>query len=361
MKFLDKPLGLYLHIPFCAKKCAYCDFYSACVTDTMQDKYVRALIGEIKKWGGLVDRPIDTIYIGGGTPSVLGERIKQIILSVKENFKVFEDAEITAEVNPSSAVEGFLICAKRSGVNRLSVGVQSGNDIELNVLGRTHTAKQSMDTVKKARKLGFDNISLDLMICLPNSSIKTLKENLDFICSLNPEHISAYILKIEPDTKFSKLKLNLPDDDMQADQYLYMCNYLNEKGYSHYEISNFAKKGRESKHNLKYWEQKEYIGIGPSAHSFLDGKRFFYERDLKGFIENPTIKDDGTGGDKQEEIMLKLRLKEGIIIKNADKNLYLNKLKDAGYININKDRLSLTDKGMLMSNSIITEITERIL
>lgn len=360
MKFLDKPLGLYLHIPFCEKKCAYCDFYSACVTDTVQDSYVTALILEIKKWGGLIDRPIDTIYVGGGTPSVLGDRIEKILLAVKDNFKILQNAEITAEVNPASAVEEFLSIAKRSGVNRLSVGVQSANDDELKVLGRTHTVRQSEQTVKTARKMGFDNISLDLMICLPDSNIKSLENNLDFICSLKPEHISAYMLKIEPDTKFSKLTLNLPDEDMQANQYLYMCKYLEEKGYLHYEISNFALKGRESRHNLKYWTQKEYIGIGPSAHSFLDGKRFYYKRDLKGFIKKAEIINDGLGGDRQEEIMLRLRLKDGIKINNADRVVYFSKLKEAGYININGERLSLTNKGMLLSNSIITQITERI-
>ena len=357
---MDKPLGLYLHIPFCEKKCAYCDFYSACVTDTVQDSYVTALILEIKKWGGLIDRPIDTIYVGGGTPSVLGNRIEKILLAVKENFKILQNAEITAEVNPASAVEDFLNIAKRSGVNRLSVGVQSANDDELKVLGRTHTVKQSEYTVKTEREMGFDNISLDLMICLPDSNIKSLENSLDFISSLKPEHISAYMLKIEPDTKFSKLTLNLPDEDMQANQYLYMCKYLEEKGYLHYEISNFALKGRESRHNLKYWTQKEYIGIGPSAHSFLDGKRFYYKRDLKGFIKEPEIISDGLGGDRQEEIMLRLRLKDGIRVKNADRVLYFSKLKEAGYININNQRLSLTNKGMLLSNSIITQITERI-
>ncbi len=361
MKLLDKPLGLYLHIPFCEKKCAYCDFYSACVTDTVQDSYVTALISEIKKWGGLIDRPIDTIYIGGGTPSVLRNRIEKILLAVKENFNISQDAEITAEVNPASAVEDFLSIAKRSGVNRLSVGVQSASENELEILGRTHTVKQSEQTVKAAREIGFDNISLDLMICLPDSDIKSLENNLNFISSLKPEHISAYMLKIEPHTKFSKLVLNLPDEDMQAEQYLYMCKYLEAKGYLHYEISNFALKGRESRHNLKYWTQKEYIGIGPSAHSFLDGKRFYYKRDLKAFIKEPEIINDGLGGDRQEEIMLRLRLKDGIRVNNADNNFYFLKLKEAGYIDINGQRLSLTDKGMLLSNSIITEITERIM
>ena len=195
MKSLTNPLGLYIHIPFCEKKCNYCDFYSAFYNKDTLCVYLEALKGEIKKWGGQTDRPIDTIYIGGGTPSLLGDEILSLTDCIKENFTVLDDAEFTVEVNPTSS-DKFLSFAKDAGVNRLSIGVQSGRDETLEILGRTHTARDAALTVKAARDLGFDNISLDLMIALPNSNIQTLKKDIDFILSLNPAHISSYILDI---------------------------------------------------------------------------------------------------------------------------------------------------------------------
>lgn len=358
VKSLPNKAGLYLHIPFCARKCAYCDFYSAVTSEQMLDEYTKGLIQEIKRWGGIFDRPIDTLYIGGGTPSLLEHRISSVIDAVRENFSLQSDAEITAEVNPSGDITDFLQYAKNSGVNRLSIGVQSGIDTELKTLGRRHTAQQAKKTIESARGLGFDNISLDLMLCLPESSINTLSQSIDYILSLRPEHISAYMLKIEPNTLFGKQNPTLPGDELQAEQYLYMCERLQKAGYNHYEISNFAKDGFESRHNTKYWELDEYLGIGPSAHSFVDGKRFFYPKDLHGFIKNPQTIDDGFT-DESDRIMLGLRLKKGIIIKNQSKPLksFLLQLERAGLINQNGDNVSLTDSGMLVSNSIITEIT----
>ena len=356
-------LGLYIHIPFCAKKCAYCDFYSTFAEGTVIERYLSALEKEINKWGGLTDRPIDTIYIGGGTPSLLKERIGDIVKKVKDSFLVTDNAEITVEANPCSISEEFLLSAKKAGVNRLSIGVQSGNDKELKILGRMHTAKKASEAINLAREFGFDNISLDLMLCLPDSNLKTLKENLDYITALSPEHISAYMLKIEENTLFAnKSDLNLPDEDGEAKQYLYMCKYLENKGYEHYEISNFCKEGRESRHNLKYWNCEEYIGIGPSAHSFFEGKRFYYPNDLKGFIANPQTILDGEGGSREEELMLALRLKKGVDITKfynplpEDLKLRLKKLEAEDLIEYNHPNISLTDKGMLVSNIIITEL-----
>ena len=200
---MTNPLGLYIHIPFCEKKCNYCDFYSAFYNKDILISYLTTLKGEINKWGGAINRPIDTIYIGGGTPSLLSEEIIPLLDCVKANFTVLDNAEITVEANPSSSGD-FLEFAKRAGVNRLSIGVQSGCDDTLKTLGRTHTSRDAATTVQKARRLGFDNISLDLMIALPNSNIDTLKKDIDFILSLNPEHISSYILKIEQNTAFFK-------------------------------------------------------------------------------------------------------------------------------------------------------------
>ena len=362
MKYLHNA-GLYIHIPFCKSKCAYCDFYSSFLNEHLKEEYIAALIKEIKKWGGLLDRPIDSIYVGGGTPSVLGDGIEKILSAVYDNFDVCKSAEITAEVNPAVLIGDFLTSAKRAGVNRLSIGMQSGIEEELKILKRNHTVDETKTTFYSARKLGFENISLDLMMCLPKSSLKTLEKSLDFLFELEPEHVSAYMLSIEPNTAFAKQKeLDLPDEEEQSEQYLYVCEKLEQKGYEHYEISNFAKSGFESRHNNKYWKQEEYLGIGPSAHSFLDGKRFFYPRDVKEFIKNPSTVFDEEGGSKQEAIMLGLRLKSGVRLWNISKetSFYIKKLETAGLVKFCDNILSLTDKGMLVSNNIITEITELV-
>ncbi len=333
------------------------------------DEYSSSLLAAIKKWGGSFDRPIDTVYFGGGTPSLLTHRLPSIVNTVKDTFKVSRKSEITLEINPEGNIESILKYAKQSGVNRLSIGMQSGNDDELALLGRRHTASDTIKTVETARNLGFDNISLDLMLGLPDSSIESLEKSLEVLCKLNPEHISAYILKIEENTAFYKQKesLNLPDEDSQAEQYLFVCNYLKEKGYKHYEISNFCKEGMTSRHNLKYWQGEEYLGIGPAAHSFIDGKRFFYPRSLKEFLNGNEPDFDGLGGGKEEYIMLNLRLKKGL--SNAE---YLKKFGEAlpesflfkcetlrkAELIEKGENISLTDKGMLVSNSIITELLE---
>ena len=361
--FLTNPIGLYIHIPFCLKKCNYCDFYSVAVNDQLKKDYVEALIKEIKQWGGSLGRPIDTIYFGGGTPSLLAKFLPRIMKEVKTSFCLLEGAEITMEMNPADNCEEILNFALEAGVNRLSIGAQSGDNRELEVLGRRHTLNQTAETVKLARSLGFNNISLDIMLGLPNSSEKSLEKSLEFITDLEPEHISAYILKIEENTVFHKVydTLKLPDEDSTADQYLQMCKYLENKGYEHYEISNFAKTGYESRHNLKYWELKEYLGLGPSAHSFIDGKRFYFKRDLSEFLEGTSPLPDGEGGSEEERIMLALRLSKGVkleLTERLEKKCRL--LSQNKLLNINDQSISLTDQGMLLSNSIITEILECI-
>lgn len=358
---MTNPLGLYIHIPFCISKCNYCDFYSVAVTDKLKKDYVKALIREIKIWGGKLCRPINTVYFGGGTPSLLAEHLPEIMSAIKSSFKVLEGAEITMEMNPADNSREVLEFALKSGINRLSIGAQSGDNAELKDLGRRHTAEQTSETVSLARDLGFNNISLDIMLALPASTPESLRKSLDFVTNLNPEHISAYILKIEEKTPFHKIcdTLNLPDEDKTADQYLQMCEYLEAKGYEHYEISNFAKNSLESRHNLKYWELEDYLGIGPSAHSFVNGKRFYYGRNLTDFINGTSPLPDGAGGDEEERIMLGLRLKKGIKIKFNGNLLKKCKLFElSGLLKIKNDRIILSDKGMLLSNSIITEILE---
>ena len=358
MKYLPDNIGLYIHIPFCAKKCLYCDFYSAIKSEKVYADYLSALLREINNWGKKINRAVDTVYIGGGTPSLLGRDIVAVLREIKNCFLVSSSAEITAECNPGCDVS-FFSYAKECGVNRLSLGVQSGNDEALKKLGRTHTVADVRSAFNAARQAGFDNISVDIMIALPDSNLKTLKEDIDFVCSLKPGHISAYILKIEPNTAFYKWQdtLPLPDDDAAADQYIFLCRQLKERGFEHYEISNFALSGKKSRHNLKYWHCEEYLGIGPSAHSFLNGKRFYYPRDLKGFIAGNSPIEDCEGGTPDEKIMLGLRLSEGVAA-DLFSDTALSKAKDfekAGLLKISGGKITLTEKGMLLSNSIITE------
>ena len=329
----------------------------------MCDAYTDALIREIKKWDGRVDRPIDTIYIGGGTPSLLGRRIGRVLSALRESFNTEKDAEITVEANPDSCDRDFLDCAAAAGVNRLSLGVQSGNDKMLKRLGRRHSFAQAAKAFDSARAAGFKNISADLMIALPDSDTKTLYSDINAICGLCPEHISAYILKIEPDTVFGRGIQGVPDDDCAAEQYLFTCEELQKRGYRQYEISNFAKKGFEGRHNLKYWRCEEYIGIGPSAHSFFDGERFYCPPDLREFISAPKIISEGAGGGNEERLMLALRLGEGTDISlygTVDRPLedFLRRLEKERLIIKNGTHISLTARGMAVSNSIITEITE---
>lgn len=358
MKYLPDSIGLYIHIPFCAKKCLYCDFYSAVINEKVYKDYIAALLREIRRWGDSTRRPVDTVYIGGGTPSVLGRDIKPLLREIKNFFNVLPDAEITAECNPGDS-GSFFDAAFKSGVNRLSVGVQAGDNGRLKALGRTHTTEDVEATILSARRAGFSNISCDIMIALPESNLKTLKEDIDFVCSLKPSHISAYILKIEPNTAFYKWrdKLAVPDEDGAADQYLFLCRELESRGFEHYEISNFCLPGKESRHNLKYWRCEEYLGIGPSAHSFISGERFYYERDLKGFIAGNKPVPDGKGGEKSERIMLALRTNDGVPAEEFSPAAIRKAglFKKEGLLTDDGGKIVLTDKGMLVSNSIITE------
>lgn len=359
MKYLPDSIGLYIHIPFCNKKCLYCDFYSACFNEKVYEDYLSALFREIKEWGKKINRSVDTVYLGGGTPSILGRDIVPLMSVIKENFNVSENAEITAECNPNDCRE-FLSSARKSGVNRLSFGIEAGDDNRLKKLGRMHTKDDCKRAIDFARQLGFDNISVDIMIALPDSNLSTLKEDIDFILSLHPEHISAYMLKIEENTAFyvRQSSLNLPGEDEAAKQYLTLCSELETLGYEHYEISSFAKRNLKSRHNLKYWRDLEYLGIGPSAHSFISGKRFYYPRDIKAFIKGNSTVSDGTGGGKTERMMLGLRTNDGVpTLFLSDVQLKrASALGNVGLLEIKDSKIYLTDRGMLLSNSIITEL-----
>lgn len=357
--------GLYIHIPFCKSKCNYCDFYSGNFSDELKQEYVQKLCEEIEKWGRLNTCPIDTIYFGGGTPSLLStSQLSLIFTSIHKAFAVTDNAEITVEVNPGDD-NSFIETASKLSVNRISVGIQSSVEKELEILGRRHSYEDAFNTIDFARKVGIENISADLMIGLQNSSIQSLDKSLLDILTLDLPHISSYILKIEENTNFYKSGIVLPDDDAVAEQYLHMCEAIESKGYEHYEISNFAKKGFQSRHNNKYWLCEEYIGIGPSAHSFFDGKRMFYPRNIQDFLKTPTLVFDGDGGDKYEYLMLSLRLSRGLIFKEFEERF--GKIPDKltakaklfkDYCNVSKKGISLTNQGMLLSNTIINQLTE---
>ncbi len=368
---MTKPIGVYIHIPFCRKRCAYCNFYTAMCVDEVAKKYIVSLKNEINRWGGGLSRPADTVYFGGGTPSILGsDALSDLLTTVKKSFKVTEDAEITLEINPEDANEDFLNAVKKVGFNRLSIGFQSLDDDVLKLLGRRHNVKDSIDAFNKARKAGFDNISVDLMLSLPNTSPCSWLEGARRIIDLSPEHISCYMLLLEEKTAIyaKRNTLDFPSEEAVEEEFFKISDIFKKAGYYHYEISNFSKKGKESRHNLKYWHSQEYIGIGPSAYSFVDRKRFHYNADLKGFINFPEIEEDGMGGDLYEYVMLVLRLKDGLNqekIKERFGKRFSEKLiktaeefQEKGLLTFTGETVSLTERGMLVSNSLMVEFME---
>ncbi len=360
-------LGVYIHVPFCKSKCPYCDFYS--ITDiSLIDSYINSICSQVNYWGRKVKKEIDTIYFGGGTPSAIGtENILKIISFIKNSFCVKKTAEITLEVNPGDCFVLDFSKLKDAGINRISLGAQSLNDSHLKILGRRHSVEDIIKSVDIVKSSKLENISLDLILGAPEQKKEDIKEFVDFCEKNRISHVSAYILKVEKGTPyyFNKENLIFYSDDELADMYLYVCNLLNGSGYGHYEISNFAKKGFESKHNLKYWKLDEYLGIGPAAHSLISGKRFYYEKDLKKFINDPKVIEKENFEKEKEFIMLALRTKWGI--KNSKyKNLFGcdipkkyfekgKKFRQFGLINMDDEEINLTEKGFLLSNYIISE------
>ncbi len=356
-------LGIYIHVPFCAKKCEYCDFYSVSYSKKLTELYTDAVIRNLQHYSDK-SRITDTLYFGGGTPSLLRtEQIVKIMNSVRDNFILDENAEITIEANPNTLTPEKLKNLRGAGINRISLGVQSMIDDELKLLGRKHSTERAVKAVNDAVNMGFDNISCDLMIALPNQTMESLEYSIKKMSELPIQHISAYILKIEEGTPFEKKNISslLPDEDSTADMYMRMSELLEEKGFSRYEVSNFAKKGFESRHNSRYWKCLDYISIGPSAHSCCNGKRFAVGRDIEGFISSDIqpieITDENPCG-FEEFSMLRLRLAEGLNLSDVEshRNEIIKKVPDlikAGYINFDGENISLTSKGFLMSNSVI--------
>lgn len=368
----NKEIGVYVHIPFCKRKCYYCDFISFCEKDELQEKYINTVIQEIEDFFNLNKNvKIKTIYIGGGTPSFIdGKYIEKIMNTFNKEGVV----EATIEVNPGSASLEKLKKYKECGINRLSIGLQSTEDRLLKKIGRIHNYNDFLATYNLAREVGFDNINVDLMIGLPGQTIEDVKSSLNKVINLNPSHISVYSLIVEENTIIYNLieqnKIVLPDEELERNMYWYVKNYLELGGYEHYEISNFAKNGKKSLHNLDCWNQKEYVGFGVSAHSYLNRKRFcnigVLEEYIKDFKNTKEVQEVQSFYEtKQEYMLLGLRKIKGVCISDF-KNKFgenpiflfkneLNKLIEEGLLEITTNNIKLTNKGLNFANLVWEE------
>ena len=376
-----KKLGLYIHIPFCTKKCPYCDFYSICDL-TMTGRYLSALIKQIEEYGRATGGyEADTVYFGGGTPSLLSKKQWKILLeAVNKNFNISQTAEVTVEVNPASADLKLLKHLRKSGVNRLSIGVQSFDNSELATLGRLHSASDAREILSDAKKAKFNNISIDLMYGVPGQTIESFAASLDEAVKSGITHLSAYGLKIEPNTPFGQreAELDLPDEDIWCEMYELLVNAANSAGLAQYEVSNFAKPQFESRHNMKYWTLDEYLGLGPAAHSYLGNRRFAFVRDVFAYCEAfegsedvQLLSEDSeapASGAVADYIMLSLRLVSGLSSKEFTRRfrrsfeeLAGNKLEKyiAGGFMTNDDGVyRFTTAGFCVSNTILAQLID---
>lgn len=373
----SRELGIYIHIPFCKSKCYYCDFVSYTNQCNQIAPYIQKVLQEMQQYD-VSNYNVTTIYIGGGTPSYIEEKyIKQLLDALKrklaDNETRFEDMEITIEINPGTITKKKLEQYKESGVNRISIGLQSANDNLLKQIGRIHNYQEFLEAYQLVKKVGFENINVDLMIGLPNQTIQDIKQTLGEIQKLNPNHVSVYSLIVEEGTKIDELinrdKLQLPDEELERQMYWYVKNTLELNGYNHYEISNFAKKGKESKHNLNCWEQKEYIGLGVAAHSYLNGVRYsnstFTETGEWSFSDKKIEEQQDLEDRKKEYMLLGLRKIEGVSIqkfkeKYRDNPIFLyrkelEKMVEEGLLEIDGDLIRLTNKGVDLANLVWEE------
>ncbi len=375
---MENELGLYVHIPFCKKKCDYCDFASFAEKENLINDYIESLLKEIN-FKRVKNKKIKTIYLGGGTPSYIEEKyIQEILQTIKENFIVEKNAEITIEVNPGTVNLKKLQTYKALGINRLSIGLQAAQNAILKEIGRIHTYEEFLKTYQDARKI-FDNINVDLMFALPTQTIKDLQESLEKIVKLNPEHISVYSLILEEGTilynKEASGKLKLPSEKTERQMYWNTKKYLEKNNYIHYEISNFAREGYESKHNMDCWNQKEYLGVGLGASSYINKKRFSNITNLNKYIENiqnnefkkNIILEEEQDGISQmnEFILLGLRKIDGISkTEFYDKfkvDVYekfgekFKKLEKLNLITCDNTKIKLTSKGLDLANIVWEE------
>ena len=370
-------LGLYIHIPFCRSKCLYCDFCSFPHPDAERvEAYVTALCRDLSsRTGDAAAYTVDSVYLGGGTPTILPARLLvKILETVFSHYRVAKDAEITAECNPATGERDTFDQMRRVGFNRLSIGLQSAHDTELRALGRLHSFSDFEKTFLQARDAGFDNLSADVMSGIPHQTPASYLQTLERLCALSPEHISAYGLTVEDGTPFGRMgsRLILPDEDAARQMYLEGISYLAQKGYEQYEISNFAKKGYESRHNLKYWNCEPYLGFGPAAYSDFGGVRFGNSRDLDAYVEGKSICIDSetpSPRDRMNEyVMLRMRLAAGVNENDFEErfgtpfeNTFGKKLRayeSGGFVRQTKDGWAFTPAGMYVSNAILSEILE---
>ena len=370
---MTEALGLYIHVPFCKRKCNYCDFFSVCDFG-YAERYVQVLVREIKSYKREPRLELSSVFFGGGTPTLLsGKQIEAIMLSVRESFNVSPNAEITTEANPGTVDREKLSHLYSLGFNRISFGLQSIHENELKILGRIHTFDEFLTSYNMARSVGFSNINVDLMYGIPCQTAESLRQTLERVIALSPEHISAYGLIIEPGTPFFERKdeLHLPSEDEERAMYDECVMTLDGAGYSHYEISNYAKPGFECRHNLVYWRNGEYIGVGADATSYFQRIRFSNTRSFSEYFSNECEKyrrsEPSNDADvRYEYAMMRLRLKEGMSLSEykklfgldflSGKEELINKLLENGYISLRNGSISLTDSGMYVSNSILVEL-----
>ena len=372
----SRELSLYIHIPFCKRKCNYCDFCSfTSSADGLAERYADALCADMLRYADAArGREVVTVYFGGGTPSLLEpSALERLLLCIRENFDLRRDAEITLECNPATAREGFFEKIRGIGINRLSIGLQSANDGELAALGRLHSYGEFKETYFAARRAGFDNVSVDLMYGIPDQSIESFRHSLSEIVALSPEHISSYLLKIEEGTVFAarESELALPDEDMQFEMYSTMTNFLAENGYDKYEVSNFARTGFESRHNVGYWTGREYLGFGVAAHSYFDGERFGNSRDLEAYLDGRDITEERERIDGRdaafEFVMLGMRMGKGISVDEYGRRFGRGFFEDfpsaerferGGLVRLCNGRIAFTDEGFFVSNTVLAQFLE---
>ncbi len=361
---LPQAISLYYHIPFCTRKCRYCAFYSLARTDEGTfDAYLQALLAHTR--AETDGRTVESVYFGGGTPSVFGaERIRAVLDTVRAGFSLLPDAEITVEVNPATADGKFFRTLVDAGVNRVSVGMQSSDDRELAFLGRTHTFEDTVRCVSDAKDAGISNVSLDLLFALPGQTVGRFRKSLEDAFSLGPTHLSVYSLQLEEGTVFYKQRqtLTFPSEDEEEAQYDLLCTLTAERGYEHYEISSFAKDGHFSRHNLRYWLRGESLGFGPAAHSFRDRRRFSNTPDLDAYLADPTGANDFAEAERiseaeelEETVMLGLRTAYGIPARLVPEDR-VNRLETFGILRRQDERIALTERGWRVSNAVIGQL-----
>ena len=372
---MRRDLELYIHIPFCVKKCAYCDFLSGPADEETMEYYVRALIREIESIESMKEmyRGV-TVFVGGGTPSVLGgEQIERIFAALREKFAMESVREVTIEANPGTVTREKLKAYRSAGINRISFGLQSANNGELKQLGRIHTYEEFLESYMLAREEGFDNINIDLISAIPNQTVESWKSTVDRILKLQPEHISAYSLIVEEGTPFEKMygedgnrKEELPSEEEERLIYQKTKKWLQEAGYERYEISNYAKKGYACRHNLGYWERKEYLGLGLGASSLIGNVRFQNTEEMKTYLK---YSDDVRKRKQNEEVLTKeeeleeiiflgLRKKDGISKKEVDFfcGEQIEKMICQGFLEEKDGNIRLTERGIDISNYVFAEI-----